>query len=67
MARPAGLCLAFLLLNLLVTSCKSNDAPIDEATPDNGALKACLDRPSELPRPPVGRLPCELIPPGLSL
>ena len=28
---------------------------------------ACLDRPGELERPPNGRLPCELIPPGLRL
>jgi hypothetical protein len=35
-----------------------------DATP---ALAACLDMPDELPRPPAGRLPCELIPPGLQL
>ena len=28
---------------------------------------ACVDQPGELPRPPSGRLPCELIPPGLAL
>jgi len=28
---------------------------------------ACVDRPGTLDRPPAGRLPCELIPPGLSL
>ena len=30
-------------------------------------LAPCLDRPDELPRPPAGRLPCELFPPGFSL
>jgi hypothetical protein len=33
----------------------------------DGGLTACLDRPGELARPPNGRLPCELIPPGLQL
>jgi hypothetical protein len=27
---------------------------------------ACLDRPTDLPRPPTGTLPCELLPPGFS-
>ena len=31
------------------------------------ALGACLDEPNGLPRPPSGKLPCEYIPPGLSL
>lgn len=30
----------------------------------SGALAACLDRPTELPRPPSAQLPCELLPPG---
>lgn len=29
-----------------------------------GALTACLDRPGELDRPPTGKLPCDLLPPG---
>jgi hypothetical protein len=33
----------------------------------SGALGACLERPSQLPRAPVGKLPCELVPPGLLL
>ena len=33
----------------------------------SGPLRSCLDRPDELPRPPTGQLPCELIPPGLTL
>ena len=32
-----------------------------------GASGGCLERPSELPRPPTGGLPCELIPPPLKL
>jgi hypothetical protein len=28
---------------------------------------ACLDSPTDLPRPPTSGLPCELIPPGLRL
>lgn len=27
------------------------------------ALEPCLERPNDLPRPPAGRLPCELLPP----
>lgn len=42
-------------------------APVDGATADGGALTACVERPTDLPRPPTGRLPCELIPPGLTL
>jgi hypothetical protein len=40
-----------------------------DASPDMGgsALGPCLDSPTDLPRPPSGRLPCELIPPGLRL
>ena len=36
--------------------------------PDGGArLSSCLDTPDELSRPPTDRLPCDLIPPGLTL
>jgi len=31
------------------------------------ALISCIDEPDALPRPPSGKLPCEYIPPGLSL
>lgn len=37
------------------------DAPVD-APP--GVTACALDRPGELPRPPAGTLPCELLPPG---
>ncbi|HYQ01555.1 MAG TPA: hypothetical protein VER96_22935 [Polyangiaceae bacterium] len=30
-------------------------------------LSGCIERPDTLPRPPSGALPCDLIPPGLSL
>jgi len=30
-------------------------------------LSGCIERPDTLPRPPTSTLPCELIPPGLSL
>jgi hypothetical protein len=46
------------------------DAAVDANTSEGGTssgLKACLERPDELPRPPMGQLPCELIPPGLTL
>ena len=52
----------------------TDDPPLD-AQPDASvvpdaapeALTHCIDRPNELPRPPTGQLPCELIPPGLTL
>lgn len=30
----------------------------------DGGLAPCLDQPSDLPRPPSGALPCEMLPPG---
>jgi len=36
-------------------------------TGGGGGLVGCLDTPGTLERPPNGRLPCELIPPGLRL
>jgi hypothetical protein len=41
--------------------------PLDARAPDGGRLASCVERPTDLPRPPTGRLPCELIPPGLQL
>ncbi len=46
------------------------DAAVDgavDAGPDAGVRGGCLDRPGVLPLPPAGELPCELIPPGLTL
>lgn len=34
------------------------------STPTTEELGACLDRPTDLARPPAGKLPCELLPPG---
>jgi hypothetical protein len=31
-----------------------------------GTLAPCLDRPDDLPRPPMNELPCELLPPGFT-
>lgn len=42
-------------------------SPPDAVAPEGGRLTSCVDRPTDLPRPPTGRLPCELLPPGLSL
>ena len=35
----------------------------DASAPDAGAAVSCLDQPTDLPRPPTGPLPCELLPP----
>lgn len=47
------------------------DASADAAVVDTGApiarTTACLDRPGALPAAPTGALPCELLPPGLTL
>jgi hypothetical protein len=32
--------------------------------PADGGLAPCLDLPTDLDRPPAGRLPCDLLPPG---
>ncbi|MEY4510478.1 MAG: hypothetical protein RLZZ450_2600 [Pseudomonadota bacterium] len=49
----------------------SGDAAVVDATvPDAAAPLArtsCLDRPGALPAAPTGPLPCELLPPGLTL
>ena len=51
------------LVSLGLAGCGSDgDSP--GAKPAGGA---CLERPDQLPRPPGSTLPCELIPPGLSL
>lgn len=69
--------ISFALAAALAAACGDNDsAPIDapeDAELDAGvdaaptALGACLDRPTDLIRPPTGQLPCELIPPGLTI
>ena len=64
-----------LVLALLSFSCGKDEAVTGApgsggssgAGGGSGVLRSCLDRPDELPRPPTGQLPCELIPPGLTL
>jgi hypothetical protein len=41
--------------------------PPDGGKPVDAGRTSCLDRPGSLARPPGDRLPCELIPPGLTL
>jgi len=41
-----------------------SDGDSSDAKP---ASAGCLERPDQLPRPPGSTLPCDLIPPGLSL
>jgi hypothetical protein len=38
------------------------DAPVD--APPQPVGGACLDRPTDLPRPPTGALDCDMLPPG---
>lgn len=71
MNRLTSFALALAALAPLAVSCGDNRPP---ATPDDGgidaapeALAPCLDRPTDLARPPNGALPCELLPPGLVL
>jgi len=68
--------LAALLLTAADCGSKKPGRPADggtgadssaDQTADGGPLRACLDSPSTLPRPPAATLPCELIPPGLVL
>lgn len=49
---------------LLLIGCSGGGPTNELPTP---ALTACLDRPTELSRPPTRELPCELIPPPLKL
>jgi hypothetical protein len=36
---------------------------LDAGAPDGGATGSCLEQPTDLPRPPTGQLPCDLLPP----
>jgi hypothetical protein len=60
MSRVAYALLSLVCLGLV--ACSS-----DGDNNSGSALTACIERPDTLPRPPTGVLPCELIPPGLSL
>ena len=52
-------------------ACGDNDKPLTPADAGTDAavqpLTSCLDQPTDVPRPPTGALPCDLIPPGISL
>ncbi len=66
-----------ILLLAVLSACGDNqkpstpeDAGVDvDAAPDGGTgrLTGCLDRSNTLPTAPNGQLPCELVPPGLTL
>jgi hypothetical protein len=55
---------ALALLSSVVFGCSKAKTDDGEET---APLKACVESPDKLPRPPTGKLPCELIPPGLKL
>jgi hypothetical protein len=62
-----------VFLIVVATACGDNrpkdapGSPADDAGIDApGAVGACLDRPTDLPRAPSGQLPCELLPPGFT-
>ena len=62
--RAAVLLLALVACGDNTRGTVKDDAAVSDAAPD-GALKACLDQPTALARPPSsGQLPCELLPPG---
>jgi hypothetical protein len=44
-----------------VVACAEGDINVKPAPPPEAS---CLERPNELPRPPEGGLPCDLMPPG---
>jgi hypothetical protein len=63
--------LSWIACAWLAAACGDNqETPKDAAPPDDGgtdapgALGPCLERPTDLPRPPTGALSCELLPPG---
>jgi hypothetical protein len=61
---------ATLALALGGASCgKSKPVGLDDAGSDAKptGLASCLDTPDQLTRPPSVTLPCELLPPGLTL
>jgi hypothetical protein len=70
----------FILTIALLGACGDNlepvrdDAGVVDASPDAAidaptqqAVGPCLARPTDLPRPPTGALPCDLLPPGSTL
>jgi hypothetical protein len=69
--RAACRPLVWALLLALGAGGACKDRPVNSGSGGiggvDGGLAACVDRPGALDRPPNGRLPCELIPPGLRL
>ena len=53
-----------IALGLLGVACADGDDP---PPPKTQATCQDLERPGTLARPPAGKLPCELLPPGLEL
>ena len=57
-----------IIAALFAAACGDNkDAPKDAGADASDAaipVGGCLDQPTDLPRPPSGQLPCELLPPG---
>lgn len=63
-----------LLLLVAFAACGDNikkeapaDGGIDGSDAAPGRLTGCLDRPGQLATAPSGQLPCDLVPPGLTL
>lgn len=55
-----------VLMLLLSMGCGDNNRPAvagDAGVDAVLELKPCLDRPTDLARPPTGQLPCDLLPP----
>ncbi len=62
--------LSWLACAWLVAACGDNhetpkDGPPADAGPDP-AVGPCLERPTDLPRPPTGALSCDMLPPGFT-
>lgn len=69
-----------LIIAFAQIGCEADSAPAADAAATTSAdagipvhtdggdasalLTPCLDRPTDLPRPPTAGLPCELLPPG---
>ena len=65
--RAISLALGLVLGAGLLAGCHDDPAPSPDAgsTADGGTV-ACVDRPTDLDRPPAGALPCSLVPPGMA-
>lgn len=63
-----------IFLVLAIAACGDNKhvpgdaAPTPDAAPDASARGPCIDRTTDLPRPPKAgeSLPCDMLPPGLT-